>query len=294
VLTKQNRDKIFSWFTVLPSLIILSLIMLYPLINNFYTSFRYLTLINFRNGGKFVAFNNYFELLSEPSFQNSVVVTFIYVLLTVTLQIIIAFLIALAVYKKRAGLRKITTVCLLLPKMITPVSAALVWRFMLNFETGIINYFLSLFHIPHISFLTHPVTAMITLNIIGVWQNLGFSFLLLVTGLMAISNEIIEAAEVDGATWLKRLRYIIIPSLKPVMIVVILFAVINSFQAFDTIFMTTGGGPAEATQVLSIYLYRKLFIASSFGSSAAVSVILLIISLFISISLIKILRRREQ
>lgn len=291
---KQSKDKLFQWFTVTPSVIILLLIMIYPLINNIYNSFRYLTLINYRAGGRFVGLDNYLELFSEHSFQNSLFVTLVYVFLTVTLQIIIAFLIALAVYKGRTRLRQITTICLLLPKMITPVAGALVWRFMLNYETGIINYFLSLLHIPHISFLTNPFLAMVTLNIIGIWLNLGFSFLLIVTGLMSISNEIFEAAEVDGATWFKKIRYIIIPMLRPVLTVVILFAIINSFQTFDSIFMTTGGGPAEATQVLSIYLYRRLFIASSFGSAAAVSVILLIISLFISFCLIKAFKKGGQ
>ncbi|HLW31109.1 MAG TPA: sugar ABC transporter permease [Aequorivita sp.] len=294
LIRRNDKDRLFRWFTVAPSIIILLLIMVYPLINNFYNSFRYLTLINQRSGGIFIGLLNFLELFTEPSFLNSLWVTFIYVFLTVTLQIGIAFLIALAVYKGRTRLRQITTICLLLPKMVTPVAAALVWRFMLNYETGIINYFMSLFHIPRISFLTNSVSAMITLNIIGVWQHLGFSFLLIVTGLMAISNEILEAAEVDGTTWFQKLRHIIIPILRPVLTVVSLFAIINSFQAFDTIFMTTGGGPAEATQVLSIYLYRKLFIASSFGSAAAVSVILLVISLFISFSMIRVLKKGGQ
>ncbi|NLY74568.1 MAG: sugar ABC transporter permease [Firmicutes bacterium] len=291
VHTKENKDKIYGWFTVAPSIIIILLIIVYPLFYNVYTSFRYLTLINFRSGGRFVGLNNYLELFSEPGFHNSLFVTFVYVLVTVTLQFIIAFLIALALYKKRAVLRKITTICLLLPKMITPVAAALIWRFMLNYETGVINYFLSLLHIPRVAFFTHPVMAMITLNIIGVWQSLGFTFLLLVTGLMAMPNQIIEAAEVDGANWFKRLWYIIIPTLKPVILITTLFAVIHSFQVFDTIFMTTQGGPAEATQVLSIYLYRKLFGACHFGSSGAISVIMLIISLCISIGMIMVLKK---
>ncbi|HHV63003.1 MAG TPA: sugar ABC transporter permease [Firmicutes bacterium] len=289
----RNKDRFFPWLTVAPAMAIILSLMLYPLIYNLLVSFKYLTLINFRRGGRFIGLSNYIDLFRDSSFYNSLGVSFVYVVLTVTLQLVLALIIALFVYRDRPWLRKVTTLGLLLPRMMTPVSAALVWRFMLNYETGIINYLLSLLNIPRLSFLTDPFLAILSLTVIGVWQHIGFDFLLLVTGLMAMPNEILEAAQVDGANWWERLRYVILPVLKPVMVVVILFGVINSFQVFDIVYMTTGGGPAGATQVLGIYLYRKLFLASQFGPSAAISVVLLFISLLISVSLIRVLRREE-
>lgn len=292
-LGNDRGDKLFSWLTVAPTLSILLLLMLYPLLYNLWVSLRYLTFVNLRKGGRFIGLANYMDMFHDPDFQNSLVVTFIYVFLTVVLQLILAFIIALLVYKKRAWLRRVTTLALLLPRMVTPVSAALVWRFMLNYEIGVINYFLSLLHIPRLAFLTDSVLAMSSLVAIGVWQHMGFDFLLILAGLMGIPEEMLEAARVDGAGGLKRFTHIIFPVLKPVLTVVILFGTIYSFQVFDIIYMTTGGGPAAATQVLGIYLYRKLFLASQLGAAAAISVILLFISLVVTFSLIALLTREE-
>ncbi len=199
----------------------------------------------------------------------------------------------MVVYKGRERLRRITTLCLLLPRMVTPVSASLVFRFMLNYETGIVNYLLGRFDLPRLPFFSEPILAMASLIFIGVWQHVGFDYLLIMTGLMGISEQMIEAAEVDGANWWSRVRHIIIPLLKPVLIVVVLFGAINSFQVFDFVYMTTGGGPGGTTEVVGIYLYRKLLLASEFGYSAALSVVLLAISLLMSVTLIRALRRES-
>ena len=283
-----------QWLTVAPALIIIFAIMIYPLLYNFYISFRYVTLANLKKGGVFIGIDNYITLLQDETFRGTLLITLRYVVVTVVLQIALAFMLALATYRGRRVLRGLVTICLLLPKMITPAASALIWRFILNYETGVINYFLSSLGLKKVAFLTDAGTAMATLNVIGVWQNIGFSFLLIIAALMGLPHEVMEASMVDGATYFKRIRYIVLPHLKNVMMVVCLFAVINAFQTFDSIYMTTNGGPAELTQVASIYLYRKLFTSSQMGEAAAISVILLLISLLISFVMTLMLRRKDH
>lgn len=292
-MDRKTRSSILQRLTVAPAILIILGIMVYPILHNFYISLRYVTLINLKTNGTYVGFSNYIALFKDEAFIASMGTTLQYVVVTVAVQVVIAFILGMLTYRKRNLLRKVTTISLLLPKMITPAAAALIWRFMLNYETGIVNYFLTVLNLPKVAFLTNSSTAMATLNVIGVWQNIGFSYLLILSGLMAMNYEIIEASTVEGANFFTRLRYIIFPTLKPVLTVVSLFAIITAFQTFDSIYMTTGGGPAGTTQVASIFLYRKLFMSSQIGMAASVSVILLIISFAISLILIKALKRRD-
>lgn len=293
-LRGKKMRRFSQWLTVIPALTIIFAIMIYPLLYNLYISFRYVTLSNLKSGGVFTGLGNYISLFQDEGFRSALLITLRYVVVTVFLQIVLAFILALVTYRGRTVLRGIVTICLLLPKMITPAASALIWRFMLNYETGIINYFLSSLGLQKIAFLTNPKTAMVTLNVIGVWQNIGFSFLLIIAALMGLPNDVMEASMVDGATYFKRIRYVVFPHLKNVMMVVCLFAIINAFQTFDVIYMTTSGGPAELTQVASIYLYRKLFTSSQMGEAAAISVILLLISLLISFAMTVMLRRKDD
>ena len=290
---KNAKSSVLRRLTVTPAIIIMTCIMVYPIIYNVYISFRYVTLVNLKTNGVFVGLDNYITLFQDEAFIASMITTIKYVIVTVLLQVLIAFILGMLTYRERTVLRKVTTISLLLPKMVTPSASALIWRFMLNYETGIINYFLTVLNLPKVAFLTNASTAMISLSVIGVWQNVGFSYLLILSGLMAISYEIIEASLVEGANLLNRIRYIIFPAMKPVLTVVTLFAVINAYQTFDSVYITTGGGPAEATQVASIFLYRKLFMSSQMGIAASISVILLIVSFLISLILIKALKRRD-
>ncbi|WP_195282537.1 carbohydrate ABC transporter permease [Harryflintia acetispora] len=290
---KRGRRAV-RWLSVLPAIVLILAIMVFPILYNFYISLRYVTLVNLRTGGRFIGLQNYVSLFGEASFWASMGTTLRYVVVTVALQVLLAFLLGLATYRGRRRLRYATTVCLLLPKMITPAASALIWRFMLNYETGVVNYFLSRLGVSKVAFLTDSASAMPTLSVIGVWQNIGFSYLLLLAGMMAMPYEMIEASLVDGARFGTRLRYILLPALRPVLTVVLLFAIINAFQTFDAIYMTTGGGPGEVTQVASIYLYRKLFISSQMGEAAAISVVLLLISFAISLVLVKVMKRGEE
>ena len=292
-MDKKIRSGVFQRLTVVPAILIIIGIMMYPILHNFYISLRYVTLVNLKTNGIYVGLDNYITLFKDEAFIASMWTTLQYVVVTVIIQVIIAFILGMMTYRRRTTLRKVTTISLILPKMITPAAAALIWRFMLNYETGIVNYFLTVLNFPKIAFLTNPSTAMATLNVIAVWQNIGFTYLLILSGLMAMSYEVIEASMVEGANFINRLRYIVVPTLKPVLTVVSLFAIINAFQTFDSIYMTTGGGPGGTTQVASIFLYRKLFMSSQIGMAASISVILMIIGFMISILLIKALRRRD-
>lgn len=283
--------KVFPILLVTPALLLMALLMIYPVVYNASTSLTDLTLMRMNKGGNFIGLANYATIFGGADFQNALLVTLIYVVATVSIQIVLAFLLALMVFRGHTRGRKAVTIITLLPKMVTPVAISLVWRFMLNYETGVINYFLECLGLSRISFLTDSNWAMVTVVLINVWQHLGFSFLLLVSGMINISPDLIEASRLDGASLPGQVRYLILPIILPVLSVALMFAVISSFQVFDTIYMTTGGGPAGSTMVLGILQYRKLFIAGQFGVGSAMAIVLLALSLCISMLLLKLSRR---
>ena len=287
----QWVDRLTPVAMFLPAAVIVLLLLLYPLLYNAYVSLRYLTITNFDIGGAFVGLENFKILFSDRWFYHSIRTTVIYVASAVTIEVVVGFALALLLYRSRRRLRTVTTVGLLLPLMTTPVAAALVWRFMLNYQVGIVNYLIQQLGFSKVAFTGDSTLALAAIIGIDVWQHTAFCFLVILAGLMGISTDILDASSVDGASYGQQLRHIILPLMWPVLLVVVLFRVMGAFQAFDHIFILTRGGPARATEVLSIFLYDTLFIRGDFGAGAAISFVILVGAAIVSIVLILLMRR---
>ena len=264
---------------IIPALLILVVVTIVPTIYGIWLSFHRLP----RGGGApiFIGIVNYLNLLKSTLFWDALKVTGIYVFSSVLLSLIIGFLIASLLNRRIYG-RQIILGLFVLPVVATPVVSGLVWKFMFNSDLGIINYFLGFLGIPQINWLASSKMALIAVIIVDIWQWTPFCAFFLLAGLQNLPQATYEAAYIEGANKFQTFRFVTFPQMIPITAVVILFRIMDSFKAFDTLFVMTQGGPGRATQVLNLLAYYTGFRYFSIGKAAALGLIVLILIIVVS------------
>lgn len=272
---------------LLPLVVLLIGLTLYPIGTSIYTSFTNLHLARPNIPLRFVGLEQYSLMFASEQFWITFRNTLVMVVGAVGSQLVLGFFLALLLDRELPGIGIIRTI-LLLPLMVTPVVAALVWSLMLNPSTGVVNYLLMLggWENPPVWLGSGPL-AMLSIILVDAWQWTPFVMLLLLAGLQGIPKEFYEAADLDGATFMERVRYIILPVLKPLIGVVLLLRVMDAFKIFDKIYILTAGGPGSATETVAFHAYRQGFGFFRMGYASAISMILLVVVLIVSIVLIR-------
>lgn len=265
-----------AYLFLLPALMVLALILLYPILNGLRLSFFEWPLRNIRKAPEFVGFRNYAELFANEYFRTSIVVTLKFTLSVVAIELVVGTVLALLLEGKIPGLRFFRTLYVL-PIMIAPVVVGVVWRFMYHPSYGKINYFLGQFGIEPIGWLSNPDVALTAVIIADVWQWTPFVFLLVLAGLQGVPKDLSEAATVDGANYMQTLLYVKLPFISSVLGLTAVLRLIDSFRSLVVIFNMTFGGPGVSTEVLSLHLYKTAFISQRLGMSSAIAVILLLL-----------------
>ena len=273
---------------MVPALIGLGIFVLFPGIRGIYLSF---TEYNIFRDPVFIGFDNYRSALSDPLVWNALWVTLQYVAINIGAQTILALLLAVLMHRftRSVWVRGI----LLVPFLISNVVVALVWYWLLDYNLGFVNAFLDLVGFGKTPFFGE-FTAMATIAMINVWRHLGYTALLIFAGLQTIPKDVYEAAEVDGAGEFRTFFGVTLPLLRPVMAFVLIITITGSFQIFDTIAVTTGGGPINATRTFSILITDRAWNQGLFGNAAAISVILMVILLGIVLIQMRLLRANES
>lgn len=257
---------------IAPALLGFLVFLLWPTLRGIYLSF---TRFNLLTPAEWVGLDNYVRMVHDPIFWNSLTVTVEYVVINIGVQTVAALAIAVLLQRltQSAFLRGIV----LTPYLMSNVVAGLVWLWILDTQLGIGNEIVSAVGADRIPFLADETWAIPTIALINVWRHVGYTALLLFAGLQAIPNDMYEAARVDGASEWRMFWRITMPLLRPVLAVVLIMTVIGSFQVFDTVAVTTAGGPANATNVLQYYIYGSAFARFQFGYASAMSVALLVV-----------------
>ncbi len=239
----------------------------------------------------FLGLGQYGFILGDPSFWNSVRVTVVYMVVSVTVQLVLGFFLALLLCTPHRYVRYFR-LPYMIPMFVSPVVVALIWRFMLGADLGIVNFFLRSIGLGGVAWLGGETSALISVVLVDVWQWTPFTVLILSAGISSLPHEPFEAAAIDGANRRQMIRYLTMPMLMPVFTVVLLFRVLDAFKIFDIVFILTRGGPAEATNVLVLNIWRKGFFENQLGFAAALSVIMIIIATLLAIMLIRLMARR--
>jgi multiple sugar transport system permease protein len=219
--------------------------------------------------------------------------TIVFVILVVLFEFIIGFLIAILLNQVER-FRNIYYFILLIPLLINPIVVGLIWRMFLHPQLGILNYLISLIGIDPVNWLGDPQNAFITIIFVDIWHQVSFMIILLLAGLASIPEEPYEAARVDGANPFHQFRDITLPYMRPVIIITLLIRLIFALKTYDLIYIMTKGGPGDATDLISYYIYRSAFIGLDLGQAASMSVILLLIVCVIIYPLFKFMNRADE
>lgn len=274
------KDRRAPYIFMAPTVLTMVVIFFYPLAMSLWTSFHYDVLTQ-PERYRFIGLQNYDTMLNNELFWNSLRNTLILFVGTVAGTMILGSAAAFALDRDFGRLNWIKALYLI-PMVISPVVVGIQWRFMLNDVFGVIPYFARLVHLPTSAWLTEPVGAMLWLIIVDIWYNTPMVLLLVSAGLSAVPGEVREAANVDGASTMQTIRYVLLPILKPILIVALLIRTIGGLRAFDTVYTVTEGGPGRATEVANLFAYKLGFRFFDMGKTSAVAWLLLIVAIVLS------------
>ena len=275
-----------GWFYILPSMLVLLCVVIYPVICSIAISF-YNRPFTHKNSA-FVGLDNFIFMINEPLFQKAFINTIIYTSSSLFITFVFGFTLALLMTKISFG-NRLFQILLILPMAMAPLVVGLTWRWMYNPLFGLINWFFKLVNIQPQAWLASQETAMIALIWVDVWQWTSLVFLIIYAGLSGLPKEPFEAANLDGANSFTIFFRITIPLLKPVILVVLLLRTVDSFRTFDSAYVLTDGGPGDATELLSLYIYRHGFFFNNQGEAAAGALIMLLFISLISLIYFKYL-----
>ncbi len=277
---------------LLPSALLILVLIVYPTINTIYQSFFEIRTQTAALGPKFVGFNNYIKAFHDDHFWDTLWWTLAFTAVSVSLELIIGMGLALLMNRKIPGQGLIRT-AVLIPWAIPTVVSGIIWTQFFS-QNGIVNSALMAFNLikEPLSWLGDEWLAKLSILIADVWKNTPYMSLLLLSGLLTISKDYYEAAEIDGASKLRQFTSITLPLIKATMSVTVLFRIISAMRVYDLIVAMTAGGPAGRTETVSMYAVNTYFTYGNTGYGATLSVLMLIISVGISMLFVDSLKTK--
>jgi multiple sugar transport system permease protein len=286
-LARVFSDRYAKYYMVVPTLLYLLLIGIFPLIFSFGLSFLHWD-VAAQRPLSFAGLANYAELVGDDRFWRTFLNTITFVIGAVTLEVIFGFGLALLLNRDIRG-QGAFRVLLLLPMMATPVAVGYTWRMLYHVTNGPINHILQVLHLSAGKWLSSGKTALISVIITDVWQWTPFVFIIVLAGLQSLPREPFEAAEVDGASRLQSFYYLTLPMIWPILVIVILLRMVEAIKIFDIVFVMTAGGPGISTETST--MYAKLVSLTQFrlGYGAAIAYVLLILSIIVFTILTRVL-----
>ncbi|MGR6915679.1 carbohydrate ABC transporter permease [[Actinomadura] parvosata] len=282
------------WLFSLPAVVFVAMFFGYPIVQNVVMSFQEYTTSTFYSGqAPWVGLANYATILSSYLFTTTLVNTALFTIGSITFQFVIGLALALF-FKRTFPLSGFLRSMLLLPWLIPLIASSAVWKWLLDQESGALNQFLGLFGVPAVPWLVDPTLALAGVIIVNIWLGIPFNVAILYSGLQAVPKELYEAGSLDGATGWTAFRHITWPNLRPVVSVVIVLGVVYTLKVVDIILGLTGGGPANSTQTLATNAYNKSFVEFNFGEGAAISNVLIVVSLAFALVYLYLSRREPS
>lgn len=269
---------LWGWALILPTVVGLIVLNIIPLITTIYQSLHKTG--DFGRGYVFIGLKNYDKLFSDVAVRQSIVNTFKYTIAQVPFSVFIALVLAVMLNREKMRGRSVYRVIFFLPMVVAPAAIAMIWRWLLNTEFGLINNALNI----KVGWLTDPKIGVYSVAIIGIWSDIGYNMILFLAGLQEVPRDYYEAAELDGANAIQKFTAVTVPLISPVLFFVIVTRMIAAMQVFDTIFMMMErSNPALAkTQSLVYRFYQASFVVKDLGYGSAIVIVLLLFILAIT------------
>jgi ABC-type sugar transport system permease subunit len=286
----ERQEARIAWTLVLPALLTILLVALFPLVWTFWESIHLHDLRMPWLGRPFVGVDNYLEALSDGRFREALGHTAFFAVTSVALELLIGLWLALALNLAFRG-RGLVRAAVLVPWAIPTVVSALLWRFMFEGQHGIANTILVALGVLQgpAAWLIHPQAAWVPVILADVWKTTPFVALLLLAGLQNIDASLYEAARIDGASAWRQFRHITLPLLQPAIVVALIFRTMDAFRCFDLIYALTGGGPGTSTEPIALYTFNVLLQNLQFGYGSALSIIVFVVTFGLALLYIRFL-----
>lgn len=291
-LRRQLPDIVSRWSFLAPTGLVLAAVLAYPIFYAVQISFSTLDLSSF-SPSEWVGLQHYENALANDNFRRSLVTTGIYLALALPIQIFLGFAIAFFLNAEWWG-RGLVRALFLIPLVVIPVVSGGTWKMLLDPVFGAFTWLLGLFGIPSPSWFGDPTFAMLGIVIIDTWRSTPFVVLIAAAALLSLPKDIYEAAQVDGASWWRTLWSITLPLLTPVIAAVFIVRWLSAVKMFDIVLVTTQGGPGQSTNVVNLYVYQQAFQSQRFAETAAMAIIVLIITMMLTFAFLRISRNLEN
>ena len=287
----ERSQRSAFWKLTGPSLFVFVFIFLIP--------FAYSLIISFSDGESVLSgvpelngIRNYAEVFTSADFYSSFLHTALFVIATISIELVVAMLTAVLLNEELPG-SKVFRLIYSIPLMIAPVVAGLMWRWMFADQYGVINSLLGLIGIDGPLWFTSAGAAFSAILISNIWLATPFVILVLLSGMANLSPELNEASEIDGASKWQTFWKVVLPQLKPTILIILVIRITDAARVYDLVYILTGGGPGGSTEVVSTYIYKQIFVFLRFGEGAAASLVITIVILAVSIILNKCLSSEE-
>jgi len=288
-----RRDRRASIVLVVPALFFILVLLVYPFIYTLLLSLSKISLVT--NHMSFVGLQNFVHLLKQKPFAESILRTLEFALMSTVLSSLLGYGVALFLNATFAG-RGFARGILIIPWSVPWVVVGILWTWMLNSNFGLINGLLYQFGLikQYYPFLGNIRTVLYYTAIPGIWRQTSFSAILLLAAIQTVPGELYEAATIDGATAFQKMSFISLPWILPTILIVSMINTLYGLMQFDTVYIMTQGGPANASQVISIFMYQIAFEKLNLGEGAAVGYMLTLISVVLGVAYVRLLNRVEK
>lgn len=287
----KSRQQLAGLYFVLPALILYAIFFLYPFFRTIYIS---MTEWNGVTAPIFTGFENYGRLLQDSIMWFALRNNVIWVIIGTATPIIVGLILSVVLWTGAKGGLVFRTIYFL-PMVVSPVIIGIVWGWIYNPLFGILNHTLRNIGLGGLArgWLGEPSTALYAVLLTAIWSYIGFCVVVLFSGLQKVDSQLIDAAKIDGANAWTRFRHVIIPQISSVLTMVIVYTVIGGFNVFDLVFIMTRGGPANASEVIATYTYKKSFVEGEVGYGAALSIVMTILALIAAVIAFRVRGRGE-
>ena len=289
-----NKESLVGYCFLLPALLFMLVFVVYPIVYNVVISCQDVTIKTFLKADKtFVGLDNYIAIINGKYLGNAVSNTLIYTIGCIFFQFTIGFFLAILYQQKAKHLKPLSGI-LLVAYILPPTIDAIVFKFFFQTTGGFINSVLKCLGIAReIEWLIDGNLVKLSVILSNTWTGIAFNMVLLMAGLVNIPEDIYESSSIDGATKVQQFRYITLPMMKGTIISVLTLGFVYTFKCFELIYVMTGGGPLQASELLTIYAYRRSFSEYAFGEGAAIANILFLCLFVIGLFYQKLLNKQE-
>jgi ABC-type sugar transport system permease subunit len=272
---------------VLPSFIFIFMLLVFPIAFGFYFSLFKARFLEIRS---FVGLGNFLRLLGDPAIVGSITRAFLISFFSCAVTTLVGFALAYWSHRSSGTFGYWIQIVGLTPWIISMVVGSLLWKWIFAGELGLFNYLMSILGVPPIPLLTEPLPAIGALSFVIIWRTIGYSMIMILAGLKTVPEETIEASKVDGCTPLQSILFVIIPAIRTPLLVAVIVVTLSNLNNVDVPMTLTGGGPANATNVVSLELYRMAFVYNNFSGASALAVVLFAANVILIAGYMKLLK----